>query len=117
VRWRLAGSNSTLSSGNDRYDNFSVLGDVTTGEQNVSASSGYSVYPNPAIDLIHIISDNYAAEKTITLYNILGEVVFSNVYTGKLSSLNTAGLSNGVYFIEIKEIVTGNKYTMKVVKE
>jgi hypothetical protein len=33
------------------------------------------------------------------------------------TTINTSSLNSGVYFVEINEVATGNKYTVKLVKE
>jgi hypothetical protein len=118
VRLTSAGNNDTLHSGNVRFDNFAVLGTVASGINNLSAgSAGYNIYPNPVQKMVNITSDNYTGNKIITLYNIVGQVISSTENANKQTAINTSSLTSGVYFVEIKELATGNKYTVKIVKE
>lgn len=119
LKWRMAGINtSTGTSGNDRYDNFAVLGTVATSANNLPAhASGYNVYPNPVQNVVNIVSDNYTGDKVMTLYNVVGQTISVTENKGKQTAINTSSLTSGVYFIEIKEASTGNKYTVKIVKD
>lgn len=120
VSIRLAGPNSILTSGNDRYDNFAVHGtSTTTGVDDINGqAAGYNVYPNPATNQVNIISTQYSGAKVITIYNVVGQVVSQTQSQGlQTTTINTSGLNAGIYFVEIKELSTGNKYTTKLVKE
>jgi len=118
LKWRMAGASSVLSSGNDRYDNFAVWGTVISGVENLPVGeAGYNVYPNPVQNAVNITSDKYTGNKVITLYNIVGQTVSITENQEKQTAISTAALTSGVYFVEIKEVSTGNKYTVKIVKE
>ncbi len=118
LRWRMAGVNSVNGSGNARFDNFAVWGTVVSGIENLPAGqAGYNVYPNPANNVVNVTSDNYTGNKVITLYNVVGQAISTTENMDKQTSINTSSLTSGVYFVEIKEVATGNKYTVKIVKE
>ena len=85
---------------------------------NLSAeSAGYNVYPNPVQNMVNITSDIYTGDKVITLYNVVGQSISVTENEEKQTSINMSDLTSGVYFVEIKEVSTGNKYTAKIVKE
>ncbi len=118
VKMTTSGINDTIHSGNLRIDNIAVLGTVASGIQNLPVGiAGYNVYPNPVQNVVNITSDNYTGNKIITLYNIVGQIISSTENTNKQTAINTSSLTSGVYFVEIKEMATGNKYTVKIVKE
>lgn len=122
VKMRMAGPNSfTLTSGNARFDNFTFWGTSTgaTGIDDINGqAAGYNVYPNPATNQVNIISTQYSGAKVITIYNVVGQVVSQTQSQGlQTTTINTSGLNAGIYFVEIKELSTGNKYTTKLVKE
>jgi len=119
VRFTSSGANDTSHSGNLRLDNFAIMGDTTTTAINeISApAGGYNVYPNPATSFVTITSEKYSGNKLITLYNVLGQSVSITENQQKQTTINTSALTQGVYFVEIKETSTGNKYTTKLVKE
>jgi hypothetical protein len=119
VRFMLAGPNSVQGSGNVRFDNFAVLSDTgTTGINELSPlAAGYNIYPNPAQSVVNINSKIYTGNKIITLYNVVGQTVSVTENKDMLTVINTSALNAGVYFIEIKEVSTGNKYIDKIIIE
>jgi hypothetical protein len=118
LRFRIAGTNSSSNKKNVRYDNFAIWGTSTTaGVNDLSVqAAGYNVYPNPVGTSVNITS-RYTGAKVITLYNVVGQAVSVTESQDLQTSINTTSLNAGVYFVEIKEVSTGNKYTVKVVKE
>ena len=118
LRITSTGANDTMHSGNLRLDNVAVLGTVSVGIDNLPAQvAGYNVYPNPVQNMVTIASDIYTGDKVITLYNVVGQAISVTENKEKQTAINTSNLTSGVYFVEIKEIATGNKYTSKIVKE
>jgi len=120
IRMMLAGPNThEQTGGNTRFDNFTVWGNSgSAGIGSLTAqSAGYNVYPNPTNDMINITSTQYTGAKVITIYNLVGQVVSVTENKDIQTSINTSSLVTGVYFVEIKEVSTGNKYTVKLVKE
>jgi len=87
-----------------------------TGINEIINSSGYTIYPNPAKSVINITGAD-ENRKQVTIYNVLGQPVVSTKETEEQFSLNTCGLTSGVYFINIMEETTGRNYTLKFIKE
>lgn len=119
-RIRIGGSNSTASSHNDRYDDFTVLGNSIAGagiDEMSALEAGYDMYPNPAHSNVNITSTNYTGDKIITIYNVVGQTVSVTENHSLETSINTSSLNAGIYFVEIREVSTGNRYTEKLVKE
>ena len=71
----------------------------------------FSVYPNPASDEITVSSS--LTEGTITLSDVAGKLVKTTSLSGLSTSLNTAGLNNGVYYVTVSNGTTTS--TEKVV--
>ncbi len=118
VRMMLAGPNThQQASGNARFDNFAVLGTIVAGVNEISAeAAGYSVYPNPVGDFVNVVSSQYTGAKVITLYNVVGQEVSQTQTSDLQTAISTSSLNSGMYFVEIQEVATGNKYTQKIVK-
>jgi len=119
LKMLVAGPNSyQQTSGNARFDNFAFWGTSTSAGVNSVASqdAGYNVYPNPAGNFVNIVS-HYTGDKVITVYNVVGQAVSVTENKDLQTTINTSSLNTGTYFVEIKEVSTGNKYTVKVVKE
>lgn len=70
-----------------------------TGITDNSQNSDVNIYPNPATDLINIKLIN--TPKSIEVLNILGEVVMKNNPSSNATTISTASLSSGLYFIRI----------------
>ena len=75
-----------------------------------------SIYPNPVNDIATLSFTTTEKSKTaITIFNILGEVVYSNEI-GSLASgqhimpISTSGISEGMYFVNL---ITNNKIITK----
>ena len=69
----------------------------------------FSVYPNPAEELLHI--DNSYVKSAI-IYNITGEKVLE---VNDQNRINVSSLSKGVYFIKVSDGI--NASTKKFIKE
>jgi hypothetical protein len=84
------------------------------GINNVSQSNLFSVYPNPAQNVINVNTDANLVGSVFAIYDNTGKVV----KTGKLNSTNTTielnDLSGGIYTFSVGE---NKKQTFKVIKE
>lgn len=69
-----------------------------TGELNVE--SGVSVYPNPATGYFNLEVQNNAA-KNITLFNVVGDLVFSKEIDRNLIRIEISSLPKGLYIIKV----------------
>jgi hypothetical protein len=91
-------------------DSVATLGVVN----NINASIGMTVYPNPATDEITINGNNILSQ--ISIRNMMGQVVYEQKYRTKNLDLNIGNLPNGIYFVEVVD-EEGNKTVRKIVKE
>ncbi|HCQ14019.1 T9SS type A sorting domain-containing protein [Flavobacterium sp.] len=89
--------------------------DVTTttaplavGENTIS---GLNVYPNPVKNGIFYITTDANAERTVTVFDIVGKQVLNT--TTSESAINVANLNSGVYMVQITE--EGKTATKKLV--
>jgi len=74
----------------------------TTGIAEV-AKENFSVYPNPANDVLTLNFDNINnADLTLNIYNLAGELVRSETLRQNQQQINIEELSNGIYMVEIK---------------
>lgn len=58
------------------------------------------VYPNPANTVVRIAADENL--QTVNVYNMLGALVRTLEVNGKSVNVNTADLSDGIYFFDLK---------------
>jgi cytochrome c peroxidase len=106
--------------GNDVYTNekwsnpFELDGSITIvggnlGINNAEDKATVTLYPNPAIDTVHILLTSGAYD--IVIYNSLGQKVLKSQSNGS-TSLDVNNLKSGVYFVTILD-VTSNTLTHK----
>ena len=76
-----------------------------TGVKNIPASAkGFSVYPNPANDLLFIKSNSTSpsAKISYSIIDMYGNLISENKINAA-ESIDISNLSNGVYFISIRD--------------
>lgn len=71
---------------------------LSTTESNIK--NNIKIYPNPAKDFVNI--NNLPSESTISITDASGRKISSKKYSGKNVSLNTSGLINGNYIIQVE---------------
>jgi hypothetical protein len=76
--------------------------DPSVGINKVENNLGLRVFPNPANEVINI-SLNKEVSATLTLLDVSGKVVRTQVLNGISTSINTASLNSGVYFVTIND--------------
>lgn len=70
---------------------------LSTEESNIK--NNITIYPNPAKDFVNI--DNLPSESTISITDAAGRKISSKKYSEKNVSINTSGLINGNYIIQV----------------
>jgi hypothetical protein len=65
------------------------------------------VYPNPAADYLRVEN---AANTTVVLYNVLGQVVFSTGINSSLETLDVSRFNKGTYMLKI---ISGDQSVVK----
>jgi len=92
----------TLVGGSQKY---SLI--ITGIDQNMASTesnemSFFSVWPNPANDVINIsLSSGISGSSTATMYDAQGRVVLQNKLASTDNVLNIQGLASGVYFVNV----------------
>ena len=76
--------------------------DPSVGVNEVEDNLGLRVFPNPANEVINI-SLNKEVSATLTLLDVSGKVVRTQALNGISTSINTASLNSGVYFVTIND--------------
>ncbi len=80
--------------------------DTITGVSHLSADNfGFSVFPNPAVTEVNVrITQTYTQPLTIKLFDATGQVVLVENKTTGISnfSLDISGLSDGLYYLQIR---------------
>ena len=76
--------------------------DPSVGVNEVENNLGLRVFPNPANEVINI-SLNKEVSATLTLLDVSGKVIKTQELNGISTSINTASLNSGVYFVTIND--------------
>jgi VCBS repeat-containing protein len=76
-------------------DNEAGLGD--------SVIEGFKIFPNPVTNGNLTISTSSAVTKSAIIYNLLGERMYSNTYSGIRTTINLSQLSTGIYILKVIE--------------
>lgn len=87
---------------------------MTTGIENTTHTLQASIYPNPATNEVYITLSN-AADYTITLSSVTGNVLQQQQATDHTGMLNIAQYPAGLYYITISGN-NGNQWAGKIVK-
>lgn len=74
-----------------------------------------AIYPNPASGKLFVKTDGTVLER-VTLRNLLGETIVSEVATGSNKTIDVSGLANGVYIFHL-ETNKGELYRRVVVSK
>lgn len=86
--------------------------DVSVNE--LGDQPGISIYPNPATDLITVVSNANLSGSSYTITDLLGKSVLSGKLVPESSKISISSLPVGMYLLKIGE---QNKQTFKVLKQ
>ena len=106
---------STSNSGGNFV--MAIIDPQFVGYTNYAKGNTFSVYPNPAMDFLHIEIDaeafNIISKQTnqMRLFDLLGNEVMSEIISSKHTEMNIKALTSGIYVIKF-----GN-YIQRFIKE
>ena len=80
---------------------FSVI-NVTKGaiETEKTALTEVSIYPNPATDVLNIVSNNTI--NRVRILNSVGQIMFDSELNNTILNVNTTNYQSGIYFIQLE---------------
>ncbi len=88
-------------------------------ENEVSVSSNLDmdieIYPNPATSKLFIKLGNVTNTTSISILNVTGQTVHTEILENSISQINISDLKNGLYFIKIQN--NGNAFITKLIKK
>ncbi len=82
----------------------SKISDPSVGIHKLEAAT-FSIYPNPASDLLSIRVPNDLVNSEIVIYDASMKIVKEEVLTSELTQFSVADLSTGIYFVKIGSAV------------
>jgi uncharacterized repeat protein (TIGR01451 family) len=78
--------------------------EIPTAVSNIAASSPrVDIYPNPANDRLTVTANVNVKPLSLSISNLLGEVVLSRQITANQTNLDIHSLPSGVYFVTVKD--------------
>jgi type IX secretion system substrate protein len=119
VAWnRVVGATFTIFTCNIHSDGSTCSSPNAIDEVKVD-NEDIIVYPNPSNGIFQLKINNYelGIRNTVEVYNLLGEKVYTQLSI--LNSQFAIDLSNqpaGMYFVNVKDVVTGSSKTLKLIK-
>ena len=87
--------------------NFPIVTNTTTttfsllATQNFEQANGIAIFPNPAQDRLNIRSNGSENIKSIEIYNVLGQLLYSNKQPQNQWSIDVSNLQTGNYLIKM----------------
>ncbi|WP_225872953.1 DUF7619 domain-containing protein [Flavobacterium turcicum] len=76
--------------------------ETTLNIQDFDFSNYFSLYPNPANEELNIIAKQNIEIQSLTIYDILGQVVIAVPNAKSVSKIDVSKLSSGNYFVKVK---------------
>jgi hypothetical protein len=113
TNYTVTGTNANGCSSSSVISQIAV--DCTGLEELASMVAGLSVYPNPVNDLL-IAGKTTHSEITVKVFNMVGELVYSDILMSDKTRIDLNDLSGGIYFVAFYEKNRMIK-TVKIVKE
>ena len=90
--------NSVLYVDNLSFDNL-----ISSIPEQTVKNALFSLYPNPASDIITLNIDNRNNDDlTLNIFNLIGALVKSEKFKQNQQQINVGDLGNGIYMVEIK---------------
>lgn len=90
--------------------------DLTTGIRNIPVKS-LSTFPNPTVDEVYFNGVQPYIGQLMTITDLQGKEVYSEIFTGKPVSTVSIGLTKGIYLVRIENTKTGEASVGKIVVE
>jgi hypothetical protein len=108
--------NKTIVSGSSSTNSFRYAFPIELkysgeGVEDVEAVRNVNVYPNPTNSIINVSAENITK---VTVYNGMGQMVYSESNECDVVKINVESWTNGMYFVNV-ETADGNHSLQKVV--
>lgn len=101
------------------FDNFVVRATfedtLLSIDETKNVSNSFSVYPNPATNVVNIKSSVNASIQTVSITDLNGRTVKTNTVSGNEAQINISDLASGVYMMSINS--DEGSVTKKIVKK
>jgi chitinase len=109
INWDATSNCATVYQFAANYQN--IFGVPTSIESEDSSENIFSVYPNPSGDNMSIdIPGHSGSPLNIRIFNMLGEIIFSEIMVSDNETIDISGFPKGIYFLYV------DKYKKKIFK-
>lgn len=98
---------------NNHYNTFD--NNTTDIAEETSEQHDIFLYPNPSEGNFSISFGQEEGEKNVTITNVSGAIVYSDIFTNEVAEINLSHQSRGIYFVKI--ITNGKTITKQVIKK
>jgi hypothetical protein len=78
---------------------------TTSGVSELNYSSNFHLHPNPANELLNIVSEEQV--EAVTIFSLDGKMI--NEYSSNLSVIDISALPNGIFMLEVKSGATTDR--------
>ncbi|MFZ1451564.1 MAG: T9SS type A sorting domain-containing protein, partial [Ferruginibacter sp.] len=100
----IAASVATNAVGTGNLASTSTDNTVTyTGIVNPPPTTGFKIYPNPVIKILHIDFATIPAEAIVQVYNVTGQLLNTWALPNLNNQISMAAYNAGIYFVRVKE--------------
>lgn len=82
-------------------DDVTLIDQATVGLNELEKTNSIEIYPNPVNDILNITSEKIVDNSYLKIFNLLGELIYTERLNPHHSSLNVENLKNGIYFCNI----------------
>ncbi|URC11319.1 T9SS type A sorting domain-containing protein [Flavobacterium sp. B183] len=80
----------------------STFKNITLGTEDFDFATYFTVFPNPAVDVLNINTNQGIEIQSLTVYDILGQLVIAVPNAKSVSTVDVSRLTTGSYFIKVK---------------
>jgi hypothetical protein len=106
---------STTSASSDwEVDDILVVGIPVVGIGEKSASTNFSLSPNPSQGLVRI-SFSAKGERTISIMNVIGNKVYGETTDQNSLQLDLSDIAKGIYFVQVTDLSTSKTTVKKLI--
>ena len=101
IDFLVAGSTTNTVSSTAKFDNYVSRARATSAllVNNDVVANNFSIYPNPANDIVNIANNSTIEIQSVNITDINGRIV--RTIANSIASINISDLSAGVYFLKI----------------
>ena len=79
-----------------------IKADAVSTNIKESEKSFFSIFPNPSNGIVNVFLNERTLKSKITVYNVLGEIVFESTLNSNTTQLNFSDFIKGIYVVTLE---------------